>query len=258
MKTNSNYIGLMNNGIHDSNGFSAIYPCPNGHLPVFFSCFIPNLLTFFDWFGIILWLVFLFRFNTVSLSFYRYKQYWRRESSLIQFSKWNLMIYMIRHVNIVWMLAVYWSYNGFVICTMRYDCEQQPWALTDVRKTDNFQFENTMATNIYTHRNMLWLCANERYYDSNRNTYTNSIAHTTQNIALSTHNQPYSNCSRTTTTDFPSFTCYTHVHRASVNGEQFILVYGIYPSWTSTNCSEARLNYTQKDRELYQLSFRFH
>lgn len=153
----------------------------------FFSCFIPNLLTFLTD-SVLFCCLFFFRFNTVSLSFYRYKQYWRRESSLIQFSKWNLMIYMIRHVNIVWMLAVYWSYNGFVICTMRYDCEQQPWALTDVRKTDNFQFENTMATNIYTHRNMLWLCANERYYDSNRNTYKLNRTHNTQ--YRSQHTQP--------------------------------------------------------------------
>lgn len=220
-----------------------------------FSCFIPNLLTFLTD-SVLFCCLFFFRFNTVSLSFYRYKQYWRRESSLIQFSKWNLMIYMIRHVNIVWMLAVYWSYNGFVIL---YDAIRL-WAATvsshrceknrqfSVRKYDGYQYIRTV---------ICFECVRTKDTMIRIGIHTNSIAHTTHNIALSTHNQPNSNCSRTTTTDFPSFTCYTHVHRASVNGEQFILVYGIYPSWTSTNCSEARLNYTQIDRELYQLSFVF-
>lgn len=151
MKTNSNYIGLMNNGIHDSNGFSAIYPCPNGLLFVcvcLFFLFYPKSAHLFDWFGIILLLVFfgLTRYLFLSIAI---------NSIDVENRAWfnfqnGIWWYIWFGTSISYECSRYTeAIMDLLFCTMRYDCEQQPWALTDVRKTDNFQFENTTATNIY-------------------------------------------------------------------------------------------------------------
>lgn len=186
MKTNSNYIGLMNNGIHDSNGFSAIYPCPNGAL-VFFL-FLSQICS---------------PFLTDSVLFCRLFFFF----SLTRYPFLSIAINSIDVENRAWFNFQngIWWYIWFGT-SISYECSRYTEAIMDLLfvRCDTIVSSNRELSQmwekptifslkirwlpIYTHRNMPWLCANERYYDSNRNTYTNSIAHTTQ--YRSQHTQP--------------------------------------------------------------------